>query len=209
MKRKVILGICSLLLFATGIGGGIIIRDQAVTALTKQKYVLEKRIAELENAASRQKEQTATELFTNKTAELQDVVKGKLSFVSSVKKSGTDTYQVTIKLQGESRMKTDAADLVLAYGPDLEISDVTVGTAFPSYPRKTIGPASVTITGLATVAGTDMSFGKPDAVFAVLTVKKLTPEKQARLILDTNNTNVYLMGESVMDYNASFMAIEL
>ncbi len=161
-------------------------------------------------AASQGVSKEEVKLYVEKEKILQEVVDSPLYFVSSTKTISPSRFEVTFSLKGGTAMKTDAGDLTLSYSSNLDVVEIKTGETFPQYPRKVISDGEVIITGVASLAGSSVTLGKSNTVFATIVVEKngFTNGKST-ISLNKAKTQFYLQGKSVLNEQSSFADIQL
>lgn len=142
--------------------------------------------------------------------ELESVIKSPLYFNAKVQKLIANQWTITIELVGAVDGAADAADLKVNLPDDLTASSLKTGTAFPLYPRKVVDANYLLVTGLASPDNNKMVYGKPNKIFAEFTVSasdNQTSKKQ--IVVNEEDTKIYLNGESVLDTIKSVKLIDL
>lgn len=146
-------------------------------------------------------------LLVQKERALEQITAGQVYFSGVAKKISNQRFQLNIYLLGPNTMKTDAADLAFKCTENCAIEKVKTGQTFPQYPKKQFSADSVSITGIASLAGNKVKLGEPNTLFASVLIRKLVLSKDSRIAVDQNNTKAYLNGSSVLNQAASMSEI--
>jgi hypothetical protein len=121
----------------------------------------------------------------------------------------TKLYQVDIYLSAKPGMKVDAADLIIKADKNLIIKKIKKGQVFANYPRLINEKQTATITGIAKLGQDQIVFGEPNQIFTSLLVEKIRENMPAKLLVDQENTKVFLNGKPVLNKEISFNEIIL
>lgn len=148
-------------------------------------------------------------LYGQKEKKAAESKKGKLYFSYEKLSISENTWQITIKLDGDDNVAADAADLQLD-SENLEIVDVAPGDAFPSYPRYTKSGRSVIITGVSAIEKNNITFGMSGKTFAIIKVT-VKPQEAGRSSFTVNlsGTKIYFSAQDILDRDRNFTQIEL
>jgi len=154
--------------------------------------------------------QTDVSFITKRDKVLETIIKSPLYFSVKTQKFSVNRWTITIKLEGEIKGAADAADLRLELPENLTVSNIKVGPAFPFYPRKVAVNNYLLISGVASADNNQMVFGEPNKIFAELTVQTINNQLDIKkIVVDKNDTKIYLNGESILDINKSIKIIDL
>ena len=147
-------------------------------------------------------------LQAQKDKALQEVVEGEVFYIVEVKDLGDNRYQLDYSLRGTETMKVDAADLILLLSKNLTLEKWEVGPAFPNYPRRVVEGQKIIITGAASIKGNKVILGEVNKTMLSLVIKKNIPSQTASVIIDTENSQAYLKGQSVSRHDKSITRVE-
>jgi hypothetical protein len=190
--------------------GLIILAGALIWSLTVHFYPKKNNLLPPEKTVSK-KILTPNDLYLKKQKEkaLEAIKKNPLSFQATTEKLAPNKWKVTIKLQGEAKSAADAADLKLDLPVSASLSALNTGSAFPVYARKVFSNHSLLISGLASLKNNQIILGQPNQIFAEFIIELEKNEKQKTIILNKEDTKIYLNGEDVFDANKTFGEINL
>lgn len=146
-------------------------------------------------------------LFAQKQKTIEKSEKGLLHFSSNITKTGQNTWIVNIVLSGGENIITDSADLVIEFEPDVRVTDVDQGDAYPHYPRLEHNDRSLIATGLADIQNNTIVFGRSQKTFITFEVHSEKPT--VSLFINENDSTINFAGEKIIDSQLSLKKIVL
>jgi len=189
-----------ILSFFAGLSLMFIFNRQAINLLSKEKNKCEAEKIQIDNAKSpTTKPLTKQEIYllADKAKKMEEYQPQKLYFSSKITKTKSDLITVDVIIEGNKESLFDAADLRIDFTEGIRILDVKKGTAFSSYPQISVKGASILVTGIASVTNQGIDYGKVGEPYITIQVKQL--QKTGKMTINKENTNVYLMGETIFD----------
>lgn len=199
-----------ILSFVLGLGMMFVFNRQAIKFLVEEKNICEtekKRNVSLIIPTTKPLTKQEIYILADKMKKMEEYQPQKLYFSSEVRKVEGGIITVVVKIEGNEESLLDAADLRLDFNDGVQILDVKKGNVFISYPQLSVQGASILVTGIASVKEKGMEFGNVGEVFATITLNKIKPK--ATLFSIKNDTDIYLMGESVYDTEKPDVSISL
>jgi len=209
MKKTIIL-LLILISFLIGFYFNKLANQKKINQAIEKKQRLEKENQVLQKEKVKIN-QESTELTLNKNKTLEKIVPSTVFFTYKTFYLTNNQYRIDIYLNGQTDGSADVADLVLNLSDNLTVVKIDQGTVFASYPRSLVDKNIITITGMTVVKNNNFQFGKLNILFVSLTLEKkpIAASTKTTVRLNHENSKVFLLGKSILDYQHSFSEINL
>jgi len=112
-----------------------------------------------------------------------------------------------INLEGEKNSLSDAIDLQLEIGNNIEIKKIIEGDSFISYPRKIINPNNIIITGTALSEKGEFKLAQPRSNFIKINFLIKNPYQKSSIKLNQEKSKIFFAGKNITDLKNSFKEI--
>lgn len=187
-----------ILSFFAGLTIMFVFNRQAINILREQKNTCESESMKKSSIVST-RPLTKQEIFilADKAKKMDQYKPMKLNYTSQITKGEKGDMTIVIMVEGPQEALFDAADLRIDFTEGIRILDVQKGSAFSSYPQISVKGASIIATGIASVTDKGIEYGYIKKPFVTIQARQL--QKTGRMIINKEDSNIYLMGETVFD----------
>lgn len=140
-------------------------------------------------------------ILADKAKKMSGYEKQLVTFGSRTVSQNGNVTTIDLLIKGPEKTLMDAADIRLDFSQGIEVLQVEKGKAFSSYPHISVRGASILATGIADISDGQISYGLMNSTFIRVTLRQF--EKTGTVKIISEGTNVYLMGESILDRTKS------